>query len=96
MAIPRVTAGDRLKASHQNQIIDTVNSITSGEEAIGSYLHPQNTASSVWVISHGLPFYPNVEVTDLVGNMHHPIISWTSGTVTLTFDESVAGTARLS
>lgn len=96
MSVPRVRPGDRLRADHQNQLIDTVNGLTSGNESIGSYLHSQNTASSVWVIPHGLPFDPSVEVQDLIGNLHFPLIIWSSGTVTLIFEESVAGTARLS
>lgn len=94
--IPRVTVGDRLRASHQNQIVDILNGLTSGDESIGSYRHTQNSASSVWVIGHGLPFEPSVEVQDLLGNLHYPFITWSPGKVTLTFDESVSGAAYLS
>lgn len=90
--IPHVSVGERLSASKQNVLIDKVN-----EVANQAYIHNQNTASTVWVIPHGLPFEPNVEVVDHIGSPHYPLISWPSpGTVQLNFDAPVSGTARLS
>jgi hypothetical protein len=63
-----------------------------------SHLHTQDSPSTVWLITHGLPFNPSgVEVRDHVGEPHYPVVSWPDGlTVRLDFTTSVRGTARLS
>lgn len=63
-----------------------------------SYRHVQTTADTTWIISHDLPFRPNVSVVDSSGseiwpgNVQH--ISATS--VQLTFSAAVGGEAYLS
>ena len=57
----------------------------------------QAAVATTWTISHGLPYYPNVEVVDSAGRRIEPDIVYTSATViTLTFTPAVAGEAYLS
>lgn len=62
-----------------------------------SYVHTQEIASTSWVITHNLNFYPNVTVINSTGANIVGDITYTSTTsVTLTFSAAVSGTAYLS
>lgn len=63
-----------------------------------SYVHTQDSPSTVWLITHGLAFNPSgVEVRDHTGEPHYPVVSWPDGlSVRLDFVTSIRGTARLS
>lgn len=72
---------------------------TPGDDPAGLfYEHTQDTPSTVWLITHGLPFTPaGVEVVDHTGAPHHPVLSWPAAdTIRLDFDAPVRGVARLS
>lgn len=66
--------------------------------AAQAHLHEQTNPSTVWLISHPLPFPPAaVEVHDHLGRRHHPTLTHPSaGSVQLGFGFDVRGTARLS
>jgi hypothetical protein len=69
-----------------------------GPPTVLSYRHQQDSPSTVWLITHGLPFEPaGVEVFDHLGARHHPTVSYPSaGVVRLDFNTPVRGIARLS
>lgn len=63
-----------------------------------AHLHTQDAPSTVWLITHGLPFAPAaVDVLDHLGARHHPQVTWPdAATVRLDFLTDVRGTARFS
>lgn len=72
------------------------NGLTLGDVA---YTHYQTVSSNVWNIlqsNHGLQFTPNVTVVDLSGNVVEGDCQYTSGNITITFSQAIAGLAYLS
>ena len=73
--------------------------LASGDNTLESlkliYTHNQNTPSNIWVVTHNLNFlYVTVQVVRATGNVIIPNITYTNANaVTLTFEESVQGTA---
>lgn len=69
-----------------------------GTPTVLSYRHQQDSPSTVWLITHGLPFEPaGVEVFDHLAARHFPTVSYpTAGTVRLDFVTPIRGIARLS
>ncbi len=63
-----------------------------------SYVHVQSVASDTWVISHGLPFIPNITVIDSARNVVEGSYAYSEdgSTVTLTFAGAFSGKAYLS
>jgi hypothetical protein len=62
-----------------------------------TFIYQQATASSVWIISHGLKNFPSVTVIDSSGNKVFGDISYTdNNTLTLTFSAAFTGTAYLN
>jgi hypothetical protein len=70
----------------------------SGTPSRLSYRHRQDTASSVWVIAHGLGFRPaGVQVTDAEGNDVEGVVSHPDlNTTQIHFDVPIAGIADCS
>lgn len=63
----------------------------------GSYVHTQAVPSSVWTISHGLGFFPNVTVLDTLGRPAEGDPAYPSvDTLILTFSAALTGQAFLS
>lgn len=61
------------------------------------YVHTQSSAASVWTITHGLGFIPNVTVVDSGGSVVEGSYNYpNSNTVILTFNGSFSGKAYLS
>lgn len=63
----------------------------------GQYVHTQNSASTTWVVAHGLNMFPNVTVvdsagTEVVGAVHYD----DENQLTLTFSAAFSGYAYLS
>jgi hypothetical protein len=69
-----------------------------GDPGAVSYRHVQATPATVWSITHGLAFRPNVSAVDSTGREIWPgTVDYPSDTtVTLTFSAAVAGDAYLS
>ena len=62
-----------------------------------AHRHTQNVASSSWVITHNLGFYPNIVVKDSAGSIVEGEIAYDSANqVTLTFQAAFSGMAYLS
>jgi len=62
-----------------------------------AYTHTQGSASSSWVISHGLAFFPNVTVQDSAGNIVEGEIAYTNAnSLTVSFSSAFSGKAYLS
>ena len=62
-----------------------------------SFVHTQDTASSSWVITHNLGFYPNIVVKDSAGSVVEGEIDYDSANqVTLNFQSAFSGAAYLS
>ena len=62
-----------------------------------AYRHTQAVASSTWLITHNLGFYPNIVVQDSGGSIVEGEITYTnSNSLTATFSVSFSGTAYLS
>jgi hypothetical protein len=62
-----------------------------------SFTFVQGTAAATWVITHALPFRPNVVTVDSTGRQVEGDVVYTSATVvTVTFSAAFAGTAYLS
>lgn len=61
------------------------------------YIHTQSTPSTLWVITHSLPFQPNVSVLDSAGNKVGVDVQYMSSTIIHVKPTSAfAGTAYLS
>lgn len=61
------------------------------------YVHDQMSASTTWVVNHGLNFVPNITVVDSAGTVVEGSYSYpNSNTVILSFSNSFAGKAYLS
>ena len=61
------------------------------------YVYTQTTPSSVWTITHGLGFIPNITVVDSAGTVIEGSYNYAnSTTVQLTFAAAFAGKAYLS
>lgn len=76
-----------------------VNEITVGgvNQPTVAYGHTQTVASTTWIISHNLGWYPNITVQDSSGATIEGDITYTSNRVlTLTFSEAITGKAYLS
>jgi hypothetical protein len=69
-----------------------------GGTAGQGYRHIQATSSTIWNITHNLPFYPNVSVVDSTGGQIFPgsVTYVNATTVQLTFSANVGGEAYLS
>jgi hypothetical protein len=62
-----------------------------------AYRYVQASAATVWTITHGLAFRPNVAAVDSTGREIWPgAVDYTSTTVVLTFSAAVGGEAYLS
>ena len=62
-----------------------------------TFVYPQLTPASIWVINHGSGNFPSVTVIDSSGNKVFGDISYTdANTVTLTFSAAFTGTAYLN
>lgn len=62
-----------------------------------SYEHSQPTPSADWVISHALPFRPNVTVTDSAGSVVEGDITYPDQfTVRIRFSGAFSGSATLT
>lgn len=61
-----------------------------------AYVHNQGTPASVWTITHGLTFKPNVTVIDSAGDQVEGSLSYTLTQVILTFAAAFSGVAYLS
>jgi hypothetical protein len=70
----------------------------AGTTPVVSYRHVQAVADTVWSITHGLSYRPNVSAVDSTGREMWPgIVDYPSATtVQLTFSAAVAGEAYLS
>ena len=72
----------------------------AGQNATGAYLHAQNVASTIWVIDHHLGYDPAaIRVIDTLGDQYlaQDVVYTTPGQqLRLTFQSSIAGTARVS
>lgn len=61
------------------------------------YVYTQNSPSSVWTITHGLGFIPNITVVDTAGTVIEGSYNYVNPTtVQLTFAAAFAGKAYLS
>jgi hypothetical protein len=61
------------------------------------YEFTQNTATSVWNITHNLNTYPSITVVDSAGNEVEGSVQFTSSnTITITFSAGFAGKAYLN
>jgi hypothetical protein len=61
------------------------------------YVHDQMSASTTWLVEHGLNFIPNITVVDSAGTVIEGSYSYpNSSTVILNFSNSFAGKAYLS
>jgi hypothetical protein len=61
------------------------------------YVHDQMSASTAWLVEHGLNFIPNITVVDSAGTVIEGSYSYpNSSTVILNFSNSFAGKAYLS
>jgi hypothetical protein len=68
----------------------------SGSEA-QTFVHNQATPTSVWAITHSLPYPPNITIVDSAGSQIEGDIVYTSGTVvTVTLSAATSGKAFLS
>lgn len=62
-----------------------------------SYTHIQAVASSTWIVTHNLGWYPNVVVQDSTGTTVEGDITYnTRSKLTLTFSGAFSGRAYLS
>jgi hypothetical protein len=70
----------------------------AGTTPVVAYRHVQAVADTVWSITHGLSYRPNVSAVDSTGREMWPgIVDYPSATtVQLTFSAAVAGEAYLS
>lgn len=65
--------------------------------SVAAYRHSQGVASAVWVIDHGMGFYPNVTVLDSTGREVVGFVQYPSADrVVLTFAAPFGGEAYLS
>lgn len=63
----------------------------------GTYTHTQSTPATVWAVTHGLGFRPNVAVLSTTGEEVDAAVAWpTLDTVTISLAASMTGTAHLS
>lgn len=69
----------------------------NGNFSQDTFVYPQLTPSSVWIINHELGNFPSVTVLDSAGNTVFGEITYTdANTVTLTFSAAFTGTAYLN
>lgn len=69
----------------------------SVDPSVLGYVHDQVSASTTWLIYHGLSFYPNITVVDSAGTVVEGSYSYpNSNSVILSFSGSFAGKAYLS
>jgi hypothetical protein len=63
-----------------------------------SYVHTQNVASSLWNVTHGLGFIPNITVIDSAGSVVEGSYTYSEdgNTVSLSFSSPFSGKAYLS
>jgi len=62
-----------------------------------TYVHVQGTPASVWVITHNLPYTPNITIVDSANTQLEGSVVFTSATViTVTLSAPTAGKAYLS
>lgn len=95
------TTGPQGNAADPVQIALAVQAALTNDPTIVTdivfYKHIQMTPSSVWTITHGLSYFPNVTIVDSAGTVVVGDIVYTSATVaTVTFSSAFAGTAYLS
>lgn len=65
--------------------------------AASTFVHNQSTPEASWVISHDLPYLPNITIVDSAGSQIEGDVVYTSGTtVTVTLSAATAGKAFLS
>lgn len=67
---------------------------TSGDK---TYIHRQNSASALWIITHNLNKYPSVTVLDSGGNLVVGEVEYASmNSLSLTFSAAFSGVAYLN
>ena len=79
--------------------ISGINPIVVGGPALQvlAYTHTQSVSSNIWVINHGLNFFPNVTVADSSGAICEGEIAYTNNdSLTVTFTGQFSGVAYLS
>ena len=65
--------------------------------AAQTFVHNQDTPTESWVITHALPYLPNITIVDSAGSQIEGDIRYTSGTtITVTLSAATAGKAFLS
>ena len=95
VSITTVVADD----SHLHTI-DTITNFENETKAVirdMTYVHNQSTASNLWIITHNLGYFPNIDITDsagtsVIGDYQHVDVN----TITATFTFPFAGKAYLS
>ena len=70
---------------------------TPGSAMDASYTHHQAIAAAVWVITHPLPYIPNITIVTSAGEEVDGDIAYGSGTtITVSFSGAFSGIAYLS
>ena len=68
-----------------------------GNTQVVAFVFVQNTPSSIWTITHGLDFVPNITVVDTAGSVVEGDYSYPDeNTIIATFSGGFAGKAYLS
>jgi hypothetical protein len=68
-----------------------------GTGGTASFTYTQNTAASIWDITHNLGFHPNVATVDSAGSSIEGVLTYTGiNTLTVVFSIATTGTAYLS
>ena len=82
-------------SDNQNSVTVTSNVLVSGGGS--TYTHTQATASSSWLVSHGLGRRPSVTIVDSAGNVQIGEVLYTSdNSITVTFASAFGGYAYLN
>ena len=70
---------------------------TPGSAMDASYAHHQMIPAAVWVITHPLPYVPNITIVNSAGEEVEGDVTYNSGTtITVSFSGAFSGTAYLS
>ena len=95
------TSEGEAKVAHNalNQAIETLipNCQVSVPPIVGTYIHVQSIAASVWTINHNLGTFPSVTVVDTNDEVFIGDVVYNSAsTITITFTSAYAGKAFLN